>query len=153
MNQTYQRTQIGWAAPALGGAITLVAGRLFYIVPQSRLDMGAALLFYVPVGLALLYVVNFTVATVSVDEKELVVAFGPGLVSFRFPLSAIRSVRVVYNPWYYGWGILRRGGVRIYSVGFGSAVELETAAGKVRIGTSDANGLFEFIQRRLPENL
>lgn len=152
MNPSYQRTQIGWAAPALGVALALFAARLFYIVPQSRLDTGAALLFYVPVGLAVLYMVNFSVITVSVDDREVTVAFGPGLVSFRFPMNEIRSARLARNPWYYGWGVLRRGPIRIYSVGFGPAVELETGAGTVRIGSSDAARLLAFIEQRLTKS-
>jgi hypothetical protein len=149
MNPSYQRTQIGWAAPALGIGLTLFAARLFYIVPQSRLDTGAALLFYVPVGLAVLYMVNFSAMTVSADDNEVFVAFGPGLVSFRFPMREIRAARLARNPWHYGWGVLRRGSIRIYSVGFGPAVELETVAGTVRIGSADAARLLAFIDQRL----
>ncbi|MDW8332812.1 MAG: hypothetical protein RMM53_01210, partial [Bacteroidia bacterium] len=141
MEPTYHKIQFGWAPPVAGFLLAVLTVKLFYIVPQSRFDSNAALLFYVPLGLIVLYVVNFSAMSVTADEKELVVAFGPGLLSFRFAVDGIKSVRTARIPWRYGWGILRRGNTRIYSVGFGSAVELETESGKVLSGLSDARGL------------
>ncbi|MCS7084739.1 MAG: hypothetical protein NZ534_01510, partial [Bacteroidia bacterium] len=98
MEPTYHKIQFGWAPPVAGFLLAVLTVKLFYIVPQSRFDSNAALLFYVPLGLIVLYVVNFSAMSVTADEKELVVAFGPGLLSFRFAVDGIKSVRTARIP-------------------------------------------------------
>jgi hypothetical protein len=149
VNEIYRKTQVGWATIALGAALAALSVRLFYVVPQSRLDSGAALMFYVPVGLIVLYLINFSVMSLALDEHGINVAFGPGLLAYHFRYGEVKTVRTVYNPWYLGWGILKRRGIRMYSVGPGRAVELETPLGPVRLGTPEPERVAEIIQRRI----
>jgi hypothetical protein len=127
----YRHTQVGWViiASVLGSALALLA-------LGQRGAIAAVLL---PVAVVLLLVgIPFATLTVRVDEQDLLLFFGPGLVRKRVPLAEIRAYRAVKNPWYYGWGIHYFRGGAIYNVsGFG-AVELMRKDGRrLRVGTDE----------------
>lgn len=89
--------------------------------------------------------------TTTVDDREVKVTFGIGLIRRKINLDDVRSVESVKNPWYYGYGIrwIRNGW--LYNVSGAEAVEL-TFKGKnnvVRIGTKTQEALKEAIQTRI----
>lgn len=84
----------------------------------------------------------FSSLTVEVSESELRWHFGPGFWSYRLPLQDIETATVVRNRWWYGWGIRRGPGFRLYNVSGLDAIELRLKSGDVRrIGTDDPQGL------------
>jgi hypothetical protein len=85
----------------------------------------------------------FSSLTVSVNERELRWYFGPGLWAYRLPVDEIKTIAVVRNQWWNGFGIRMRPGFRLYNVSGLDAVELRLNSGDVRrIGTDDPHGLY-----------
>ena len=86
--------------------------------------------------------VVFHSLTVEVKDGELRWHFGPGLWTYRLPLDEIRSVTIVRNSWWNGFGIRKAPGFSLYNVSGLDAVELALKSGDIRrIGTDDPQGL------------
>lgn len=85
--------------------------------------------------------------TTLVDEERVRVIYGIGLIQFSFSLDDIKSVEVVSNPWYYGWGIrlIPRG--MLYNIRGLEGVEItrKSKSRVVRIGSSQREALRESI--------
>ncbi len=76
--------------------------------------------------------------TVEIDDQDLRISFGIGLIRKRFPLDEIDSCRPVRNSWLYGWGIRLTPRGWLYNVSGLEAVELKMKSGKTcRIGTDE----------------
>ncbi|MDP2324907.1 MAG: hypothetical protein Q8N51_12890 [Gammaproteobacteria bacterium] len=97
METIYRHTQIGHVILGALGVPALVA--VAWLLRAAHPVAVAMLAFF---GCLL---VLFSTLTVVVRDQVLDVSFGPGLIRRRIPLRNIREVRVVSNPWYYGWGI------------------------------------------------
>lgn len=99
----------------------------------------------VPVGtLALVacLLLLFSTLTVVVREQVLDISFGPGLIRRRIELRHIRSVRVVRNAWYYGWGIRLTPTGWLWNVSGLGGVEVQFDNGqRFRIGSDEPNAL------------
>jgi hypothetical protein len=95
-----------------------------------------------------LALVLFNSLTVEVKNNSLVCRFGVGLIQKKFPLSEIKGVCVVQNPWYSGWGIRwRPGRYVLWSVSGFQAVELALKDGnRFRIGTDEPEELLNAIR-------
>ncbi len=86
--------------------------------------------------------------TVEVGDGELRWYFGPGLWTYRLPLDDIRSVGVVRNHWWNGFGIRKAPGFSLYNVSGLDAVEIVLKSGDVRrIGTDDPQGFAAALQQ------
>jgi len=100
------------------------------------------------IGIAL---VLFSSLTVVINEDELEVRFGPGIVRKRIKLYDIESCQVVRNHWYYGWGIRLTPHGWLYNVSGFYAVEIKFRTGKkFRIGSNVPQELEAAIQQALP---
>ena len=76
--------------------------------------------------------------TVMIDDRDLRISFGIGLIRKRFPLDQIESCQPVRNSWLYGWGIRLTPRGWLYNVSGLEAVELKMKSGKTcRIGTDE----------------
>jgi hypothetical protein len=77
--------------------------------------------------------------TVTVDERELRIQFGPvGLIRKSWSLDEIESVNPVNNPWYYGIGIHWTPRGVLYNVSGFRGVEVRLYSGTLfRIGTDE----------------
>jgi hypothetical protein len=85
---------------------------------------------------------------VEIGDGELRWHFGPGLWTYRIPLEDIRSVGIVRNHWWNGFGIRMAPGFRLYNVSGLDAVELHLKSGEVRrIGTDDPQGLAAAVEQ------
>ncbi len=94
--------------------------------------------------------VLFFSLTVKVDRHAVIVAFGPGLVHKRIPLTQVRACRTVRNKWYYGWGLRIIPGGLLYNVAGLDAVELEMNNGhRYRIGTNEPDRLKQIISQNI----
>ncbi|HUT31966.1 MAG TPA: hypothetical protein VNE39_00685 [Planctomycetota bacterium] len=141
---SYKHSQVGTLVLVLEGVA--VAGIL-----------GLFLAFgWHPVGIVVLCILGlvavlFGTLTVAIEEGWLVCRFGPGLVRKRWPLADVREVRVVRNPWYYGWGIHYTPHGWLYNVSGLGAVEIVLASGKkARIGSDEPEKLAEAIRQSIP---
>jgi hypothetical protein len=143
----YQHTQIGYLLlAALGAGMLLV---LSLLAASSFNWAGLVVLVILAVCL-----VVFASLTVEIDERALVVRFGPGLVRKAFALNDIETYELVKNPWYYGWGIHWTPSGWLFNVSGSSAVELRMRNGKrYRIGTDDPQGLRKALQEALHRRL
>ena len=91
--------------------------------------------------------------TVEIKDHTLICRFGVGLIRKRIPLSEIRQVRAVRNPWYSGWGIRwLPGQCWLWNVSGFRAVELVLKNGKrFRIGTDEPESLVHAIETNKAE--
>lgn len=135
----YQHTQRGiWILAFLLAAALLVAVVAWRSGQWSPL---AALIVLIAAA------VVFSSLTVEESARELRWYFGPGFWTYRLPLDEIRSVAVVRNHWWNGFGIRMGPGFRLYNVSGFDAVELQLKSGEIRrIGTDDPQGLLQALK-------
>jgi hypothetical protein len=134
MSMPYRHTQLAtvillvcFAIAVLGVAIAWVAGPMpaFFVV---AIQIAVAVVFHS--------------LTVEIGGGELRWHFGPGFWSYRLALDEIRSVAVVRNHWWNGFGIRTAPGFRLYNVSGLDAVEIKLKSGDIRrIGTDDPEAL------------
>jgi hypothetical protein len=135
----YRHTQRGIVILAACLACGLLAGVIAWRTGQ--ISMIATPIVLVAVA------VVFCSLTVEIGDNELRWYFGPGFWTYRLALDEIRSVAVVRNHWWNGFGIRMRPGFRLYNVSGLDAVELQLKSGDIRrIGTDDPKGLAAALQ-------
>lgn len=93
----------------------------------------------------------FSTLTVVVRDQALHIFFAPGLIRRRIPLHRVRAVRVVRNPWYYGWGIRLTPSGWLWNVSGLGGVEVQFEnGGRFRIGSDEPDALATAIRRGMP---
>ena len=141
---TYRHTQTGRFIIAVLGIVVVATFWLASLVPPSP-DRTIAFLGAV---LLLLTLLTFWRLTVTVTEREIVVAFGYGWIKRRFPVRWIHGAEPVRNKWIYGWGIRMTPRGWMFNIAGLDAVELTFADGrKFRVGTDDPEGLSAAVRR------
>jgi hypothetical protein len=94
--------------------------------------------------------VLFSTLTVVVQDGAMDVFFGPGLIRRRIPLRRVREVRVVRNPWYYGWGIRLTPTGWLWNVSGLDGVEVQfDDCHRFRVGSDEPNRLAEALRREM----
>lgn len=137
MEGGYRRTQISW--PLI---ISLAVVSLILAIPRLPPVL--------PLLSAFIILPLFGWLTVSVDERNLSIRFGVGLIRRVIPLATIQSWQVVRNRWSYGWGIRFYPEGTLYNASGLDAVELALADGaRVRIGTAEPEALMRAFVSRL----
>lgn len=140
MPPRYKHTQIGYLLIVLLGSALLLTLYLFVVA-------GFHWVTVIPVTILALCLYIFSTLTVTVTASTLALSFTARFIHRQFPLDAIRAVRVVKNPWYYGWGIHRVPDGWVYNVSGTQAVELTLRNGrKARIGTDEPEHLAEAVR-------
>jgi hypothetical protein len=136
----YRHTQPGIVILAVCLVIGVISAA---IASQTELTpMIVALTILIAVAII------FYSLTVEIGDGELRWHFGPGLWTYRIPLEDIRSVGIVRNHWWNGFGIRMAPGFRLYNVSGLDAVELHLKSGEIRrIGTDDPQGLAAAIEQ------
>lgn len=122
MPSSYRHRRIGYVTIAILGAGIAA-------ITYTTTAAPSTLVVLVLTVLAMAMVLFATLTTV-VEGGELEVRFGPGLIRRRIKLHDIRSVQVVRNPWYCGWGIRWIGRGWLWNVSGLQAVELELHDGR-----------------------
>ena len=146
MSRRYNHTQTGFLL-----IIALSIGMLFF---ASDLYMNGYNLIMVA-GLVMLTfaLVIFSSLTVTIEQDQLIVRFGPGPIQKRFSLDTIQSCQVVKNRWYYGWGVRRIPRGWLINVSGFDAVELKLKTGEqFRIGTDEPQELARAIRDSIESN-
>ena len=137
MHGGYRRTQIAWPL-----VLSLAIVSLILAIPR--------LPPVVPLLSAFIILPLFGWLTVGVDERNVSIRFGVGLIRRTIPLATIRSWQAVRNPWSYGWGIRYYPEGTLYNASGLDAVELALADGaRMRIGTSEPEALMRALASRL----
>ena len=131
----YRHTQLGYVTAT---ATAILAGMVItysiFMSEEGQLGLDGIALTS---GLGLLTVL-FSSLTTEVTDQEFQFYFGPGFWTRTFPLDTIRSVEVVRNPIWYGWGIRYTPAGWLYNVSGRSAVELDLGSeGTIRVGTDE----------------
>jgi hypothetical protein len=141
---TYKHTQIGRLL--LAGCFGIAIFFEFLPVPHALRPIAFPIFTFV----ALTVVILMGTLTVEVDDAQVRLRFGVGMVRKHFRLDEIASCRPVRNKWWWGWGIRLIPGGWLYNVSGLDAVELVLKNGKVfRIGTDEPQVLNDFIQLKL----
>ena len=140
----YEHTQVGRTILfALGATALATAGVLLLVRdPAAWIICGVVLLVLV------LTAVICSSLTVTVNERELIVRFGPGPIRRRIARAEIAEAQAVRNPWWYGYGIHLTPTGWLWNVSGPDAVELVLRDGRrFRIGTDDPQGLAAVLAR------
>lgn len=146
MKTNYKHTQIGYLIIIIFSITSLILMLTLFHTGLDGMSLGV-------LAIVVLAGVIFSTLSVMVTEDQVKLHFTFGLFRTSFPLMKIKTVRVVRNPWYYGWGIHLTMRGWVYNVSGFSAVELELINGnRYRIGSDDAAGLAEAIATALETN-
>jgi hypothetical protein len=143
MIKRYEHTQVGYVI--IVGIAAAMAGIGIILANEGSNWIAIAVLVVLAVVLAL-----FHSLTVTINEEELVVRFGPGAIRKWFKLSEIESVRAIRIPWYYGWGIRATPQGMAFRVSGFDAIQLRLTTGKeFLIGTDVPQELEEAIRQAI----
>jgi 4-amino-4-deoxy-L-arabinose transferase-like glycosyltransferase len=124
-----------------GGPIVYVLGGfvVLELVTAGALRLPALLLLAVVLAVVLAL---FWSLTVEVDEREIRLRFGIGLIRRHIDRARVVRAHPVRNKWYYGWGIRYTPHGWLWNIGGLAAVELSYTDGtKFRIGTDEPEKL------------
>jgi len=146
----YKHTQIGWVMIMsnlmLGAAFIKI--HLDVRAEPPSVDAGTNFAITFIMMAILVIVASFSSLEVIVDEEYVRIKFGYGLYKKKFARREIESVRVVRNPWYFGWGIRQWLWPKmwIYNVSGLDAIEIKMKNGNIyRIGTDEPQRLEQAI--------
>lgn len=131
----YSHSQFGEVTSfTIGGAAVLIA--IISIITEQ-------FMYSIIVAALVLITLLFYELTVKVNDNQIRVIYGIGVISFRFRLSEIESCKIVRNSWWYGFGIRLTPHGWLLNVSGLDAVEIKyrNRNKKVRIGTDDAINL------------
>ena len=143
MIKRYEHTQVGYVI--IVGIVAAMVGIGIILAKEGSNWIAIAVLVVLAVVLAL-----FHRLTVVINEEEIIVQFGPGLIRKRFKLDQIESCRAVRIPWYYGWGIRATPQGTVFRVsGFGAVHLRLVAGGEFLIGTDVPQELEEAITQAI----
>ncbi len=146
----YKEIQFGWLIFAFLLPALAIITYLFLNESGSR---PLETIEYMVICLITLFIyLLFYRLTTTFTADLIIVSFGIGLISKRIKISRIKTVAVVKNPWYYGWGIRFIPNGMLYNMSGSDGVELTfNDTGRViRIGSANAVRLKEEISKRLP---
>lgn len=149
MNQIYTERQTSIMLLVIFGVIML-GMTLAWIKQWGTNPMPTVIYIFMMVLFAGVILLFFNMQTV-IDNRNITVIYGIGVLKFIIPLDRISSVRCVRNRWYYGAGIRYMPDGIMYSINFTNAVELSDRISpkKIRIGTRNPQKLAEQITLRL----
>jgi hypothetical protein len=92
----------------------------------------------------------FSTLTTSVNDKELKIKFGIGIIHKELLISEIESLIKIKTKWYYGWGIRITPTGWLYNVSGFDAIEIKMKNGKIyKIGTDEIDKLENVISEAM----
>lgn len=146
MNERYKHTQIGTAI-----IITTLLALIFFIallIVKDLLTKRYLIAYFLAIELILL--ILFSTLNVRIEDKNLIVKFGIGVIKRKFNLDDIESCKAVKNTWYYTWGIKIIPNGWLFAVSGFKAVELKLRTGKIfRVGTDEPQELEKAINKAI----
>ncbi len=152
---TSSRPMPGQAGPPLykhtqRGTVMIVSFLLAGLYVLHQLIQGGPVWLWLLLAVAVVVGFTFSSLTVMITSSAFHAGFTPGWPRKVEPLFNISDVRVVRNPWYYGWGIRLTPHGTLYNVSGLDAVEIRTKQGKsFRIGTDEPEKLQRTLENAL----
>jgi len=146
MTPRYKHTQIGYV-----WIISLVAMLIYtsYFIILIGFNPVLIILIILFVTFAICLAL-FPTLSIEINENNLKIRFGPGIIKKNFLLRDIESCKMVKNHWYYGWGIHLTPHGWLYNISGFLAVEIQMKSGKkYRIGTDEPKKFIKAIQQSL----
>lgn len=145
----YRHRQVGWKLVA-GVTVGLALAAWFVSALSPATRDAAPLLVYGLFGVLIVAMLTFATLTVTVDDTEIRVVFGVGLVRKTIDLADVLKCEPVGIRALWGWGLHWTPAGWLYNVGGRDAVRVVLALEKaVVIGTDDARGLAAAIDARI----
>jgi len=133
----YKHTQIGYSLLNSYTIVFLVIGVINFVTEFAPLALLALIVIALTIS-------TFATLTVTVNQREIRLRFGIGIIRKRFQLADIVRYQEVKSPWYYLLGIRYTPRGWLFAVSGYSAVELEMKNGKFyRIGTDEPQELIK----------
>ena len=143
MIKRYEHTQVGYVIIAGIVAAMVAIGIILANIGSNWIAIAVLVVLAV-------VLVLFHSLTVVINDEELVVQFGPGIVRKRFKLNEIQSCQALRIPWYYGWGIRSTPQGMVFRVSGFHAVHVRLTTGKeFLIGTDVPQELEEAIRQAI----
>lgn len=136
----YKHTQSGWL-------IIFTIGNTSLILLLLAFFLQITMIGWIAIFLLILALFIFGSLTIEVTSECLIWYFGVGLIRKSVLLSEIQTVRIIKNPWYYGWGIRLTPHGWLYNVSGAHGIEVQMKYGKkFRLGSDEPEKLAQFLQ-------
>lgn len=145
----YKESQFGWLVVIIIFFMEMFFTYL-YINELGDRPLTTNVFIFVS-GLNAIILLLFYSMTVTVDNEKIKISFGVGVISKTINIATIKSIEVVKNSWYYGWGIRLIPNGWLYNIGGSQGIELQFIDKKsvIRIGSKDSATLKKEIVKRL----
>jgi hypothetical protein len=144
----YKTKQVGWVIIGLivGIAITLTV--ISFILEGTSQEFTRATIIFMTVFALLPFL--FGSLQTTVNDKDIVIKFGIGLIKKTIPLDTVKSMKVVRNKFIYGWGIRFTPHGWLWNIAGYDAVEFEIDGikRKFRLGCKDPKEMIKAIKKR-----
>lgn len=87
--------------------------------------------------------------TIEIDNQEMKITFGIGLIKKRFLLDKMENskIEIVKTPWFYGMGIRFTPLGTLFNTQWGTAVKFGYKTSNYLIGTKNPNALLELLKK------
>jgi len=132
---TYRHTQIGWAMIVILGGIVAFSTWIL-----SRTGGAASTVGVIVAILLVVCLLLFISQTVIVDDEQIHLRMGPGLIRRSVPLAEIESVDRLRLPWWavtYGIRMSLNGKRQLWRVSGAEAVDLTLSGERRLLVTTD----------------
>ena len=127
--------------------VFVIAGMLALAGFLGMRDPAAIWIFLSMAAVMIVVLLLFHSMTVEIENAEMRIRLGIGLIRRRFPVREIISAKIVRNKWWYGWGIRLTPHGWMFSVSGYDAVQLTLRNGRsYRIGTDEPHKLYRAIE-------
>lgn len=121
---------------------------MLYLIYLSESIYQIVWMFLTTELVALVVFSLFFQLTVTVDERELKISFGIGLIKKAWQLEKIMTTTPVQTKWWEGFGIHYTSRGWLYNISGMEAVEIELESGRhFRIGTDEPRALIGAIKQ------
>jgi hypothetical protein len=147
----YRHSQIGWTITIV---MLAVLGLLLWAAGRAG---AVSTLGEILTAMFVILAILFCTLNATVDDEQVRISFGPGLVRRRVPLTDIESCEVFHLPWWaitYGNRMNLKGSRQLWRVSGKWTVDLKLTGGReMYIGTDQPEALAAVIasaMARLP---
>ena len=149
---TYKEEQFGWAMNVWILILPFLM-LLFYLLEIGDKPMPLFILIISVVFFLIIFLLFFKL-TVAVNDKNIIISFGIGIIRKKVSLGDIKEVKKVKTNWYNGWGIRKIKNGMLYNIQGFNAIELSFKHKRsiLRIGTNSSSALDKEIRNKIINN-
>ena len=145
----YKKFQFGWLITLFFGLIIIFLSLChFYQWGNKPLPFEGFIGFVI---FFLVILLQFYGNTIIVNDNQIILKIGIGIIKKKFDLSSIKSVEIIKLPFWAGYGIRYTGSGYLYNVSGRMAIELKFKArsSMVQIGSDDCENLKNNIDSKI----